>query len=500
MNSASPAVVVTLPARTIVDARIQIEEAKEAGADLIEVRFDRFRPEELDRVAGLFPSPLPLLATLRSRAEGGEGPDDPDVRAHVLSDLARHRFRWIDVELARDFPYAETLLRPGERGLIVSSHLRTTAQRSEWTELLRTVVPPGAVRKVVVPASVGQLLQELIPALPPPEESPLVALTTGPSGPLLRVWARRFGFPLVYASLAEKPEGMSPPPVEPSQIPVDRLRPFLDADGLPPLFAVVGHPVARSRSPTLHARWMRERGQVGMYIALDFENEREFVEAIPSLAEGGFRGLNVTHPFKEAALELASRIGPGADACGVANTLSLGPNEVEAENTDLVAILRRLEELRSSGRWDGTAIGVVGSGGAARATLAAARSLEVTAYVWARRPEVAKTLSQRFGAEVLHDPSRKQPTLVVHATTVGMEAREPSPLPGLTAWLRSGVHVVDWVYAPQDPVVRTSAERAGATYEDGSRLLVYQAAASYGIWWGEEPSPEQVSAAWEAVA
>lgn len=498
MNLPPPAIVVSLPARTVAEARRQMETARESGADLIEIRFDRFGPAELGRVGELFPNPLPLVATLRSRAEGGEGPDDAETRARVLHDLARYPFRWIDVELARDFPAAEALLTPGVRGLIVSSHLPTTTREPEWRHLLRQTVPEGAVRKVVAVAPVGQLLRELIPSLPPPGESPLVAHTTGSSGPLLRAWSRRFGFPLVFASLPQRVDAVSPWSVEPSQIPADRLRPFLDADATPPLFAVVGHPVGRSRSPALHTRWMRELGQVGLYMALDFESDQEFVDSIPSLVAGGFRGLNVTHPLKQVALELADRAGSGAVACGVANTLSFGPEGAEAENTDLAAILSRFEELRSTGRWDGSSVGVIGAGGAARATLAAARSMGVEAYLWARRSGAAEPLAQEFGAHVVGGSARVGPSLVVHATPMGMMAGGSPVLPDL-GWFRSGIHVVDWVYGPENPIVRDTVERAGATYENGARLLVYQAAASYGIWWGEGPTSEQTTAALEGV-
>jgi len=498
MSIPPPAIVVTLPARTVAEARVQIEEARSGGADLIELRFDRFSPEERGHAADLFPCTSPLVATLRSRAEGGEGPDDPATRGRILNELARNPFRWIDVELARDFLVADTLLYPGTRGLIISSHRLTTPSDSEWSHLIRHNVPDGTIRKVVVPASVGQALRELIPALPPSGESPLVALTTGPSGPLLRAWSRRFGFPLVYASLPERTDGPALAPVEPSQIPLDRLQPYLRADGTPPLFAVVGHPVERSRSPALHSRWMRENGHTGLYVALDFGNEKEFIESLPLLVEGGFRGLNVTHPFKEAALEAASAVGPGAAACGVANTLTLGPEEIAAENTDLVAVLRRLEELRSSGAWDGESVGVIGAGGAARATLAAARTLGVRAHIWARRREASELLAREFSATAPDELAQVQPSLVVHATPVGRELPLPEFLPNLR-WLGPGIHLLDWVYDPAAGILRSSAEKAGATYEDGSRLLVYQAAASYGIWWGEDPAPEQLAAALEGT-
>lgn len=494
MSAPRPSIVVSLPARTVEDARREVGEAQAAGADIAEVRVDRLEPGELGRLASLFPSPLPLIATVRSHAEGGDGPDDPERRMSLLHEVARHPFRWVDAERLRDFPSAENLSRPGLQELIVSTHLPGEASGSEWGRLLREPVPERAIVKVVGPASVHHLLHEVLPALPPPEERRCVAHTTGPSGPILRAWSRRLGFPFVYAALPERPDAFAPAPVEPSQIPVDRLRPFLDDEGTPPIFAVVGHPVAHSKSPSLFSRWMREDRRAGLYVALDFASDQEFAESIPVLTEGGFRGLSVTHPFKTVAAGLADEVGPGVTACGVANALTLGPDGVAAENTDLVAILRRLEEIRASGLWDGASIGVVGAGGAARATLAASRTLGAEAFVWARRREASESLEREFGARAVETPASVRPTLVVHATPVG-RATEARGVPPNLDWVRPGVHVVDWVYAPDDPVVRRAAERSQATYEDGTRLLVYQAAASYGIWWGAEPSEERLTAA-----
>jgi shikimate dehydrogenase/3-dehydroquinate dehydratase type I len=492
MTQPIPSVIVTLPARTASEARQQIREAQAAGADLAEVRVDRFSEAERARLSALFPCSLPLVATVRSRAEGGEGPDDAVSRAELFSEISRHPFRWIDVEASRDLTAAEGLAPSGGRNLIVSTHLPERAPPDEWFRQFRRTVPPGSVRKVVGRSSVGALLTTILPALPPAGENPLVALTTGPSGPLLRAWSKRYGLPFVYASLPEGVTGSSRSAVEPSQIPVDRLKRFLTAEGNPPLYAVVGRPVAHSRSPAIHDRWMREDHRTGLYVALEFDGETEFADALPELVERGFHGFNVTHPLKSAAFELADRTGPGAEACGVANTLSVGPDGVEAENTDLSAILRRLGELRTEGRWDGSAAGVIGAGGAARATLAALRSLGVETFLWARREEAGESLAREFGAHARRTCDPSGPSLVVHATPFGRAETGRSPPPDL-GWLRPGAHLLDWVYLPDDPVLRKSSEQAGATYEDGSRLLVYQAAASYGIWWGNEPSAEQVA-------
>jgi shikimate dehydrogenase/3-dehydroquinate dehydratase type I len=494
MTNPVPAMVVTLTAVTVPEARRQVAEAAAAGADLAEIRFDLWSPSAQTEVGQLFPSPLPLLATLRSRAEGGAGPNDAESRAGLLTELARHPFRWIDLEADRDLAVADRLPPADKTGRILSKHYPTGVSADEWGRRAREPSPAGAVRKVVARSSIRTLFDELLPRLPPPGETALVAMTTGPSGPLLRAWSRRYGYPMVYAALPQATTDIPPrPPVEPSQIPIDHLRPFLTSDAEPPLFGLAGHPVAHSRSPAIHARWMRHDQRAGLYVLLDFESETEFVDALAPLAEGGFRGLGVTHPYKAAALEAATEVAGGASACGVANCLTFRGEAIEADNTDLVAILHRMEELKRGGQWDGRSLSVVGAGGAARATLAAARAVNAEAHVYARRPDQGETIARTFDAESVPIHEARPDGLVVHATNAGRQGSGPLEIP-IDRLVRRGTHVVDWVYAPDAPLVRDAVERAGATYEDGRRLLVYQAAAAYGIWWGEEPSAEEIRA------
>ncbi len=489
MTARRPTIVVSLPARSATEARIQVAEAARAGADCAELRFDRWSREELARVESLFPSPLPLVATYRSREEGGEGESALGGRRAVLLDLARWPFRWIDLELARDLELLPELPPPERVGRIVSCHL-ARPQRGSWSTRLGELEGVDGVGKLVVASTVGEALRELLPEVGR-LDGETVLLTTGPSGPLFRAWARRLGFPLVYAAL---PSSAGVEAVEPSQIAVDRLLPYLDAEEPPPLFAVCGRPVAHSRSPALHAAWMRDDQRRGLYLALEFADDREFLDALEPLAEGGFRGLNVTHPFKTVAAEAATDAGPGVRACGAANCLTFDGGQVRGENTDLLAVLRRLQELRTSRRWDGRTLTIVGAGGAARATVAAARELGGRAMVVARRPERLQELARQFPDTVVPFDPGTAASLVVHATDVG-RAVGTALEPPLEPCLGRDAYLLDWVYAAASPSVRLAAERAGATYEDGWRLLVYQAAASYEIWWGQPPPDASIERA-----
>jgi shikimate dehydrogenase len=496
MTSDVPLLIVTLPGRTVEDVRAQVELARSAGGDVAEVRFDRWSAPERARLPALFPSRLPLMATLRSRAEGGEGPDDTEVRRPLLEAMAAQPFRWIDLEESRDTDLVATRSSADDSLRVVSTHLPEGFAVPELIRLVRERDVPGAIRKVVIPASIGELLGSILPSLRATGLNSAVVLTTGASGALLRAWAMQFHYPFVYASLPESPAPDAPSPVEVSQLPVDRLRMYFDHGGGGPLFGVAGHPVAHSRSPVLHSRWMRAGRHAGIYVALDFATESEFVESLDPLIAGGFRGLNVTHPWKQAAFAAATRVGPGAERCGTANCLTFRDEEVEAENTDLVAILRRLEELRRDENWNGTDLVVVGSGGAAAATLGAARALGTSAHLVARSSERGAALAERLGARLLDPTEGRRFSLVVHATSVGRAETGELKAP-LAELLEPGGRVLDWVYLPIDPTVKAIAESAGATYEDGWRLLVYQAAASFGIWWGKEPAAGEVTRAVE---
>jgi shikimate dehydrogenase len=490
MTGARPAIVVSLPGRSVAEVVPQIAEARSAGADLAEVRVDRWSLEARSHLSELFPSPIPLLATLRSAAEGGSGPDDPVERTKVLTGLSELPFRWIDLEHGRDEPLAARLPPVERLGRIVSCHL-AASRAEEWPRRWLELSGVDGVGKLILPASVPLALGEILPRLEAQRTDPVVVHTIGPSGPLLRALSRRVGSPFVFAALPEV-DGRSV--VEPSQIPVDRLRPYLEADGEPPLFAVGGRPIAHSRSPALHSAWMRAEGRVGLYLPLEFASDDEFLASIPLLAANGFRGLNVTHPFKGAALEAATDAAPSARTCGAANCLSFEDGEVRAENTDLAAILRRLGELRDDGSWDGQTLSVLGAGGAARATLAAARILSARVTVYARQADAAQTLAQEFGARAASEETLEPASLAVHATPVGRAGSGPLD-PALGSAIEGSAHVLDWVYRPEEAGVVEAARAAGATYEDGWRLFVYQAAASYAIWWGEEPAPDQVNRA-----
>ncbi len=489
MTQHLPLVIVTIPSRTPEATRAEMAELLPQGADAVEIRFDRWAREDLPRAAELFPSPLPMLATYRSTAEGGAGLDDLRDRTDILTALADLPFTYLDLELRRDRALISNVgTRAHGPTLILSCHLRVNDTAEKIAELLSGHQPRGAIAKVVLPCGVGRFYREVRPLLhlggsPRPE----IVLTTGASGSLVRALAPRFGLAAVFAAPpARGLRARGEAAVEPSQLPVDRLRRFYDAGELGRLFAVTGHPIDHSRSPDVHTLWMAEEGRPGLYLALDIESEEELARVLRPLGEDGLRGMNVTHPWKDAALRLADRCGRAAEQAGCANALVRTGRVWRAENFDVSAMIRRLRELRESGAWTDDRLLVIGTGGAARATLVAASELHASAEILGRSVGHVARVAREFGTEVFR-PSSAPASLIVHATPAG-RSDVPAldiPWPGRCG---PGTYVLDFVYRPDRPFLRDMTIQGGGTYEDGGRLLVYQAAESFGAFWGTCPS------------
>ena len=113
---------------------------------------------------------------------------------------------------------------------------------------------------------------------------------------------------------------------------------------------VAGRPVAHSLSPILHNAWLQAAGIDAVYVAFPVD-AHGFDRFVQGLRGGPVRGLNVTLPFKEAALRLADRASEAAQRAAAANVLTFEDDgRILADNTDGVGLLRAFEA--QAPRWD----------------------------------------------------------------------------------------------------------------------------------------------------
>jgi shikimate dehydrogenase len=267
-----------------------------------------------------------------------------------------------------------------------------------------------------------------------------------------------------------------------------------------PNLAVIGHPVAHSRSPAMQTAALSALGLAGewSYGALDVAPEDFEAEVAELAAEDEYAGVNVTVPHKEAALAMADEASEAARAIGAANTLSFREGRIVADNTDAGGLLRSLPDGCPRGR----AL-VLGAGGAARAAIwalgrggegapdpegdpVAIGAFEVD--VWNRTTERGEAVAAELGARFAASPDPADYALLVNTTAVGLGGEDPfEHLPLGADSFRPDQVVVDMVYGNEPSPLLAAAEAAGAAAVDGLEMLVQQGALSLRIWTGEDP-------------
>ncbi len=256
-----------------------------------------------------------------------------------------------------------------------------------------------------------------------------------------------------------------------------------------PKLAVLGQPVAHSRSPAMQNAALTELGLGGEWTYEAIEIGPDGFEAlVRAMPAEGYVGANVTVPHKLAALRVADEASAAARAIGAANTLSFDGGRIAAENTDATGFLDALPEPPGGKR----AL-VIGAGGAARAVVWALTTHGAEVTIWNRTPTRARELAEEFAASVA-EPNGEH-DLIVNATTVGMGASTQAradlkSLPIDADSLGERHQVVDLAYgAVETELVRTARAR-GARVVDGLEVLVRQGAASLRIWTGIDPPIE----------
>ena len=261
-------------------------------------------------------------------------------------------------------------------------------------------------------------------------------------------------------------------------------------------YAVVGNPVAHSKSPPIHEAFARATRQDMSYERL-FSPLDGFAGVVAQFAREGGKGLNVTVPFKLQALALAGVASERAKAAGAANTLKREGDGWYADNTDGAGIVRDLTvnlDVTLAGR----DVLVLGAGGAARGILLPVFAEGVRSVVVSNRTaDKAIALAAAFAAQgpiEARDPrdlAGRTFDVVINATSAGLKGDVAWPWPA--GLFGKGAFAYDMVYGDGSTLFVRWARAQGVTRTaDGIGMLVEQAAESFFLWRGVRPPTAQV--------
>ena len=267
---------------------------------------------------------------------------------------------------------------------------------------------------------------------------------------------------------------------------------------------VIGDPIAQSKSPAIHNHWLGELGIEAEYRAAHVRDGELAGYLQQRREDPDWRGCNVTMPHKQAILPLLDRLEIGAELVGAANTVTRrersGAVALIGSNTDGAGFLEPLRPLLARPHLFRMAR-VLGTGGAARAIVAALAEQNMVIVLAGRDPAKARALLDEIDPEGEHHAVDlahfADPTdfafddragcldLIVNASPLGMAGQPPLVFdfshapPGSVAY--------DIVTHPADTPLLRQARAAGLTTIDGLAMLIGQAAVAFEKFFGQPP-------------
>jgi shikimate dehydrogenase len=264
-------------------------------------------------------------------------------------------------------------------------------------------------------------------------------------------------------------------------------------------YAVIGNPVAHSKSPSIHAEFARQTDQDISYVALLAPREGMRETVLAFRGDGG-RGMNVTLPFKHEAWALSTARVGDAEAAGAVNTLLFRGQDIIGHNTDGIGLLRDIRDNLGC-TVEGRRMLLMGAGGASYGVMepllrerpqrivVANRALDKAQRLVAHFSQKAAAVACVLTASSYAALTGQQFDLVVNATSAGLTNEMP---PLHDDCFAVDALAYDMVYG--DTPFLAFAEARGARAADGTGMLVEQAAESFFIWRGVRPATQPVIA------
>ena len=264
----------------------------------------------------------------------------------------------------------------------------------------------------------------------------------------------------------------------------------------PARYAVMGNPVAHSKSPRIHVLFAHQFKHHIEYTAIQVD-EGGFAQAVEQFRANGGAGLNVTVPFKQEAYRLATHRSERANTAQAVNTLRFEPDGgLFGDNTDGAGLVHDLEKNLGVQLKDKRIL-ILGAGGAVRGVLQPLLHRHPALLVIANRTvSKARDLAGEFAhygkieASGFRELKGRHFDIVINGTAASLKGQVP-PLPDNLFTTRALAY--DMMYGDKSkPFLDWAAVHGAEQVVDGLGMLVEQAAESYLIWHGVRPDTKLV--------
>lgn len=267
----------------------------------------------------------------------------------------------------------------------------------------------------------------------------------------------------------------------------------------PDLYAVVGDPIAHSKSPLIHRLFAEQTKQNLVYEAIRIDSEETYFEReIRRLQSQGFKGINITVPYKLDAFELADELSERAQLAQAVNTYVFRKDgSIYGDNTDGAGLVLDIED-NGMRPFKNQRVLILGAGGAVQGILKPLLDKQPgLVHIANRTAQRAKVLGERFDTNVpIHasgweDIPAEPFDIIINGTSASLDGKLP-PVSEKVIGAHSLVY--DMMYGAQPTVFLNWAQQHQPTCQrmDGLGMLVGQAAEAFYLWRGVYPKTKMV--------
>lgn len=273
------------------------------------------------------------------------------------------------------------------------------------------------------------------------------------------------------------------------------------------LIGLIAYPIRHSKSPTMHNEAFKKLGLDYAYLAFEVDNST-LEDTVKGFRAMKVRGWNVSMPNKTVIGQYLDHLSPAAELCGAVNTVVNDNGVLTGHITDGVGFMTALKE--SGVDCIGKKMTIVGAGGAATAIEIQA-ALDGVAEIsifnrkdefWARAEQNVKNINEKTNCKANlfdladHEALRREIAdsyIFVNATGCGMKPLEGQMVIPDASYLRPDLIVADTVYSPRVTKLLETAREVGCQKAiNGEGMMLYQGAAAFKMWTGQDMPVEHI--------
>ena len=253
-------------------------------------------------------------------------------------------------------------------------------------------------------------------------------------------------------------------------------------------FLVIGNPISHSLSPKLHNYWLKKNNINGTY---DKEklNSNDLEKLILRVKTNEIYGINVTVPFKKEIISYLDELSLEAENTQSVNTIYLNDNKVKGHNTDVDGFQLSLTNIKFDVK--GKKILILGAGGVVPSIIFSLKKMKALKIIISNRTKAkAEGLKDIFNDLSIVDWGEVPNfDMVINATSLGLDNKDQINLD--FSKVEKGKLYYDVIYNPKETNFLKKAKGMGNKTENGKKMFIYQAAASFKIWHNIYPNIDE---------